>query len=170
MISFPQSFRWSYLLSRDPCLVQKLALCFHFLSKIQYVCWIITLKDEEVGVKESAEDGDKEALTSGSNFERTITVVKGNSSLGLWSFPHVLLFVSIFIVSFFFFLLSLHRSVSEFVRLKGLLAFTFVLPHLKQNDWRDFWLFSNLKGLFHSNTQNLYFKTSPWECSWFRES
>ncbi|XP_041820522.1 multiple PDZ domain protein isoform X3 [Chelmon rostratus] len=43
----------------------------------------ILMKDEEVGVKESAEDGDKEALTSGSSFERTITVVKGNSSLGM---------------------------------------------------------------------------------------
>uniref|UniRef100_A0A8C9ZL51 Multiple PDZ domain crumbs cell polarity complex component n=1 Tax=Sander lucioperca TaxID=283035 RepID=A0A8C9ZL51_SANLU len=29
------------------------------------------------------EDGDEEVLTSGSNFERTITVVKGNSSLGM---------------------------------------------------------------------------------------
>ncbi|XP_067379716.1 multiple PDZ domain protein isoform X2 [Channa argus] len=43
----------------------------------------ILMKDEEPGVKESAEDGDKEILTSGSNFERTITVVKGNSSLGM---------------------------------------------------------------------------------------
>ncbi|XP_029382846.1 multiple PDZ domain protein isoform X2 [Echeneis naucrates] len=43
----------------------------------------ILMKDEEVGVKESAEDGDKAPLTSGSNFERTITVVKGNSSLGM---------------------------------------------------------------------------------------
>uniref|UniRef100_A0A671WSV4 Multiple PDZ domain protein n=1 Tax=Sparus aurata TaxID=8175 RepID=A0A671WSV4_SPAAU len=42
-----------------------------------------TPKDEDDGVKESAEDGDKEVLTSGSNFERTITVVKGNSSLGM---------------------------------------------------------------------------------------
>uniref|UniRef100_A0A8C9ZL53 Multiple PDZ domain crumbs cell polarity complex component n=1 Tax=Sander lucioperca TaxID=283035 RepID=A0A8C9ZL53_SANLU len=41
------------------------------------------IKDEEAGVKESAEDGDEEVLTSGSNFERTITVVKGNSSLGM---------------------------------------------------------------------------------------
>ncbi|KAK2863194.1 hypothetical protein Q5P01_002727 [Channa striata] len=43
----------------------------------------ISMKDEEPGVKESPEDGDKEILTSGSNFERTITVVKGNSSLGM---------------------------------------------------------------------------------------
>ncbi|TKS92812.1 Multiple PDZ domain protein [Collichthys lucidus] len=43
----------------------------------------ILMKDEEVGARESAEDADKEALTSGSNFERTITVVKGNSSLGM---------------------------------------------------------------------------------------
>ncbi|KAE8279054.1 Multiple PDZ domain protein Multi-PDZ domain protein 1 [Larimichthys crocea] len=43
----------------------------------------ILMKDEEVGARESAEDVDKEALTSGSNFERTITVVKGNSSLGM---------------------------------------------------------------------------------------
>ncbi|XP_039996432.1 multiple PDZ domain protein isoform X3 [Xiphias gladius] len=43
----------------------------------------ILIKDEEAGVKESAEDSDKEVLTSGSNFERTITVVKGNSSLGM---------------------------------------------------------------------------------------
>ncbi|XP_034019902.1 multiple PDZ domain protein isoform X2 [Thalassophryne amazonica] len=41
------------------------------------------MKDEEAGVKESAEDGDEEIVTSGSNFERTITVVKGNSSLGM---------------------------------------------------------------------------------------
>ncbi|KAM6909367.1 multiple PDZ domain protein [Xenentodon cancila] len=40
-------------------------------------------KDEGAVVKESAEDGDKATLTSGSNFERTITVVKGNSSLGM---------------------------------------------------------------------------------------
>ncbi|XP_072232113.1 multiple PDZ domain protein isoform X3 [Leuresthes tenuis] len=39
-------------------------------------------KDEDAGVKETAED-DKAVLTSGSNFERTITVVKGNSSLGM---------------------------------------------------------------------------------------
>ncbi|CAJ1086302.1 multiple PDZ domain protein isoform X5 [Xyrichtys novacula] len=43
----------------------------------------ILLKDEYVGAKESTEDCDKEPLTSGSNFERTITVVKGNSSLGM---------------------------------------------------------------------------------------
>ncbi|XP_060922644.1 multiple PDZ domain protein isoform X3 [Limanda limanda] len=43
----------------------------------------ILIKDEEAGVNEPEEDGDKEALTSGSNFERTITVVKGNSSLGM---------------------------------------------------------------------------------------
>ncbi|XP_042367906.1 multiple PDZ domain protein isoform X2 [Plectropomus leopardus] len=43
----------------------------------------ILMKDKEAGVNESAEDGDKETLTSGSNFERTITVVKGNSSLGM---------------------------------------------------------------------------------------
>uniref|UniRef100_A0AAQ5ZB59 Multiple PDZ domain protein n=1 Tax=Amphiprion ocellaris TaxID=80972 RepID=A0AAQ5ZB59_AMPOC len=43
-----------------------------------------TPKDEEAGAKESAEDDDdKGALTSGSSFERTITVVKGNSSLGM---------------------------------------------------------------------------------------
>uniref|UniRef100_A0A3B4FGE7 Multiple PDZ domain crumbs cell polarity complex component n=1 Tax=Pundamilia nyererei TaxID=303518 RepID=A0A3B4FGE7_9CICH len=42
-----------------------------------------TPKDEEACAKESAEDGDKATLTSGSNFERTITVVKGNSSLGM---------------------------------------------------------------------------------------
>lgn len=41
------------------------------------------LKDDEVGGKESVGDGNKETLMSGSNFERTITVVKGNSSLGL---------------------------------------------------------------------------------------
>ncbi|XP_056298420.1 multiple PDZ domain protein-like isoform X4 [Pseudoliparis swirei] len=41
------------------------------------------IKGKEGGVKESAEAGDKEVLTSGSNFERTITVVKGNSSLGM---------------------------------------------------------------------------------------
>ncbi|XP_076580988.1 multiple PDZ domain protein isoform X3 [Chaetodon auriga] len=43
----------------------------------------ILMKDEQVGMQESTEDGDKEALTSGSSFERTITVVKGNSSLGM---------------------------------------------------------------------------------------
>ncbi|XP_047241396.1 multiple PDZ domain protein isoform X4 [Girardinichthys multiradiatus] len=43
------------------------------------------LKDEEkAGVKEPAEeDDDKAALTSRRNFERTITVVKGNCSLGM---------------------------------------------------------------------------------------
>ncbi|CAL9694923.1 unnamed protein product [Knipowitschia caucasica] len=41
------------------------------------------LKDEESAEQETAEDEDKEALTSGSSFERTITVVKGNSSLGM---------------------------------------------------------------------------------------
>ncbi|XP_074480844.1 multiple PDZ domain protein isoform X4 [Sebastes fasciatus] len=43
----------------------------------------ILMEDEEAGAKESAESGDKEAPTSGSNFERTITVVKGNSNLGM---------------------------------------------------------------------------------------
>ncbi|XP_047445915.1 multiple PDZ domain protein isoform X3 [Mugil cephalus] len=43
----------------------------------------ILIKDEDTGAKESTEDGDKGVLTSGSNFERTITVVKGNSSLGM---------------------------------------------------------------------------------------
>ncbi|XP_028285641.1 multiple PDZ domain protein isoform X3 [Parambassis ranga] len=43
----------------------------------------ILMKDEEADVKELVEDDDKEGLTSGSNFERTITVVKGNSSLGM---------------------------------------------------------------------------------------
>ncbi|KAL6118643.1 mpdz [Pungitius sinensis] len=43
----------------------------------------ILIKGEEAGVRESAEAADKEVLTSGSNFERTITVVKGNSSLGM---------------------------------------------------------------------------------------
>nr|XP_020467076.1 LOW QUALITY PROTEIN: multiple PDZ domain protein [Monopterus albus] len=43
----------------------------------------VLMKDEEAGVKELAEDSDEEALTSGSSFERTITVVKGNSSLGM---------------------------------------------------------------------------------------
>lgn len=42
---------------------------------------MITLKDEDAAVR--GEDADEEALTSGSSFERTITVVKGNSSLGL---------------------------------------------------------------------------------------
>uniref|UniRef100_A0A8C6URP2 Multiple PDZ domain crumbs cell polarity complex component n=1 Tax=Neogobius melanostomus TaxID=47308 RepID=A0A8C6URP2_9GOBI len=43
-----------------------------------------TPEDEDGGgEKETAADEDKEALTSGSNFERTITVVKGNSSLGM---------------------------------------------------------------------------------------
>lgn len=36
-----------------------------------------------MSAKGSAEERDKEAPTSGSSFERTITVVKGNSSLGL---------------------------------------------------------------------------------------
>ncbi|KAM4714598.1 multiple PDZ domain protein isoform 3-T3 [Anableps anableps] len=42
-----------------------------------------TKDKEKAGVKESAEDDNKAALTSGSNFERTITVVKGNCSLGM---------------------------------------------------------------------------------------
>ncbi|KAF6738312.1 Multiple PDZ domain protein [Oryzias melastigma] len=40
---------------------------------------VLRLKDDEAGEKEPAEVG----LTSGSNFETTITVVKGNSSLGM---------------------------------------------------------------------------------------
>ncbi|XP_029310521.1 LOW QUALITY PROTEIN: multiple PDZ domain protein [Cottoperca gobio] len=43
----------------------------------------ILMKDEQAGGRESADDGDEEVLTSGSSFERTITVVKGNSSLGM---------------------------------------------------------------------------------------
>ncbi|XP_030578367.1 multiple PDZ domain protein [Archocentrus centrarchus] len=43
----------------------------------------VLMKDEEAGAKESADDGDKDTLTSGSSFERTITVVKGNASLGM---------------------------------------------------------------------------------------
>ncbi|XP_028985124.1 multiple PDZ domain protein isoform X3 [Betta splendens] len=43
----------------------------------------IFIKDDKHGAKDLSEDGDKEILTSGSNFERTITVVKGNSSLGM---------------------------------------------------------------------------------------
>ncbi|XP_026175824.1 multiple PDZ domain protein isoform X3 [Mastacembelus armatus] len=43
----------------------------------------ILMKDEDTGVRDLADDGDKAKLTSGSNFERTITVVKGNSSLGM---------------------------------------------------------------------------------------
>ncbi|XP_075999928.1 multiple PDZ domain protein isoform X2 [Genypterus blacodes] len=43
----------------------------------------ILMKDEEADVKESAKECGEEVLTSGSNFERTITVVKGNSSLGM---------------------------------------------------------------------------------------
>ncbi|XP_054906968.1 multiple PDZ domain protein isoform X7 [Poeciliopsis prolifica] len=42
-----------------------------------------TMDKEKTNVKESAEDDNKAALTSGSNFERTITVVKGNCSLGM---------------------------------------------------------------------------------------
>ncbi|XP_032439265.1 multiple PDZ domain protein isoform X7 [Xiphophorus hellerii] len=42
-----------------------------------------TTDKEKAGVKESAEDDNKAALTSMSNFERTITVVKGNCSLGM---------------------------------------------------------------------------------------
>nr|XP_040036365.1 multiple PDZ domain protein isoform X14 [Gasterosteus aculeatus aculeatus] len=43
----------------------------------------ILIKGEAAGVRESAAAGDEKELTSGSNFERTITVVKGNSSLGM---------------------------------------------------------------------------------------
>ncbi|TNM93915.1 hypothetical protein fugu_002091 [Takifugu bimaculatus] len=43
----------------------------------------MTRKVAESSATESAEGGDKEAPTSGSSFERTITVVKGNSSLGM---------------------------------------------------------------------------------------
>ncbi|XP_053715375.1 multiple PDZ domain protein isoform X2 [Synchiropus splendidus] len=41
------------------------------------------MQDREAAVKDSTVDGDKQALTSGSSFERTITVVKGNASLGM---------------------------------------------------------------------------------------
>ncbi|XP_043953560.1 multiple PDZ domain protein isoform X7 [Gambusia affinis] len=42
-----------------------------------------TTDKEKAAVNESAEDDNKAALTSRSNFERTITVVKGNCSLGM---------------------------------------------------------------------------------------
>ncbi|MEQ2263998.1 hypothetical protein XENORESO_016914, partial [Xenotaenia resolanae] len=53
------------------------------------------LKDEEkAGVKEPTEEDDnKAALTSRRNFERTITVVKGNCSLGAYLFLHIFLFL-----------------------------------------------------------------------------
>lgn len=44
-----------------------------------------------MSAKEPAEDGDKDAAASGSRFERTITVVKGNASLGLCYFLSYLL-------------------------------------------------------------------------------
>ncbi|XP_056156626.1 multiple PDZ domain protein [Lampris incognitus] len=43
----------------------------------------VLMKDEDIDVMESEKDGEKELVTSGSTFERTITVVKGNSSLGM---------------------------------------------------------------------------------------
>lgn len=56
-------------------------------SQCKCVRRIISLKVAESSATEPAEGGDKEAPTSGSSFERTITVVKGNSSLGLCKFP-----------------------------------------------------------------------------------
>ncbi|XP_068163725.1 multiple PDZ domain protein isoform X3 [Antennarius striatus] len=50
---------------------------------VKILVFLITLKNEEIGTAESAGDGDKEAPNLGSHFERTITVVKGNSSLGM---------------------------------------------------------------------------------------
>ncbi|KAK1889826.1 Multiple PDZ domain protein [Dissostichus eleginoides] len=50
-------------------------MCFEDIGDINMI------KDEDAAVR--AEDADEEALTSGSRFERTITVVKGNSSLGM---------------------------------------------------------------------------------------
>lgn len=47
------------------------------------VCVELSPKVAESGATEPADGADKEAPTSGSSFERTITVVKGNSSLGL---------------------------------------------------------------------------------------
>ncbi|XP_028330477.1 multiple PDZ domain protein isoform X3 [Gouania willdenowi] len=43
----------------------------------------VVLKDKEDVVKATSDDAHKEALTLRSSFERTITVVKGNSSLGM---------------------------------------------------------------------------------------
>lgn len=59
------------------------------------------LKDEEAGVEEWAEDSDKEALTSGSSYDRTITVVKGNSSLGVYLFALEIFCLFFFYLSFF---------------------------------------------------------------------
>lgn len=86
--------------------VQSYSLCFH--TKL---FWIVTLKDREVCEEE---DCDKHALTPSSSFERTITVVKGNSSLGLYSFFTFLSLTRL--PCLFYFLLSLHRSVNEFAR------------------------------------------------------
>uniref|UniRef100_A0A3Q2ZXF4 Multiple PDZ domain crumbs cell polarity complex component n=1 Tax=Kryptolebias marmoratus TaxID=37003 RepID=A0A3Q2ZXF4_KRYMA len=50
----------------------------------EQMCRTVAFKDEDhAGAEEPAGDGDKAALTPGSSFERTITVVKGNCSLGM---------------------------------------------------------------------------------------
>lgn len=98
-----------------------------------------------MSAKEAADDSDKEAPTSGSSFERTITVVKGNSSLGLCSFLPVL---------------SLHFSVlyyrlaSARVRLNAAAAFTLVPRFCETKSWIPFSFFPPL-----------HFKASPWEHS-----
>ncbi|XP_046904878.1 multiple PDZ domain protein-like isoform X2 [Hypomesus transpacificus] len=51
------------------------------IGEIGEIC--VLMKGEGPCAEESTEDADKEEPTSGSNFERTITVVKGNSSLGM---------------------------------------------------------------------------------------
>ncbi|XP_026208412.1 multiple PDZ domain protein isoform X3 [Anabas testudineus] len=53
-------------------------ICFGDIGDIK-----LLMKDEELGAKDSSKGDGKKVLTSGSNFERTITVVKGNSSLGM---------------------------------------------------------------------------------------
>uniref|UniRef100_A0A3Q1IYC0 Multiple PDZ domain crumbs cell polarity complex component n=1 Tax=Anabas testudineus TaxID=64144 RepID=A0A3Q1IYC0_ANATE len=55
-------------------------LCFK-LFQVLNVTFVVG--DEELGAKDSSKGDGKKVLTSGSNFERTITVVKGNSSLGM---------------------------------------------------------------------------------------
>lgn len=96
-----------------------------------------------MSAKEPAEDSDKEEPASGSSFERTITVVKGNSSLGLCSFLSLLSFhFSIFILP------------SARVRLNSAVAFTLALRLCEAKSWIPFYI-----------PPPLHFKPSPWERS-----
>uniref|UniRef100_A0A3Q1IXQ5 Multiple PDZ domain crumbs cell polarity complex component n=1 Tax=Anabas testudineus TaxID=64144 RepID=A0A3Q1IXQ5_ANATE len=67
--------------STDLCIVSRIVCDQHRLKLFSH--FIKCCFNSKLGAKDSSKGDGKKVLTSGSNFERTITVVKGNSSLGM---------------------------------------------------------------------------------------